>query len=262
MSALAYYARMAKGSALNPNYIAYKSRVEADGGAIVDETITNAKFQFLDDNSLLSDVAFMIDKDGGNTISSGLVSKAYDFGSNNYDFIAASGQEPTEDYDFNETALLKNINPLSLNTSAVTVFFKTGTHATGRFDFLMGDNTGVGGSSSPRLGLRWGENPNNVLILYTRNAGQSLRAYFSTVDFALNSSYMVVFRPSSSHLIYKNGVLQQTITSTSGGNIAAIESIMNIGGWGNGPQYAGDILTTTYFNGDKSGDASIIHSNL
>jgi len=68
---------------------AYISRVEADGGVVINEQMVNDTYQFLADNSLTSmvwvDANFGVKKDGSN-----YVSKLYDLSDNDYDFTQSS----------------------------------------------------------------------------------------------------------------------------------------------------------------------------
>lgn len=265
MSVAAYYSMMSKGSSLNANYLAYKSRVQADGGAVVDETVTNNVFEFLDNNSLRTDLKFAISKDAGNLITSSAIEKAYTLYQGvigaNLDFEQdTSLDRPSEDYDFDGVnSFLGSVSRINTvdSQNEFSFFFKTGT---------LGSITG--GLRRILISMTQGVQFTGFYINSSGNLGTTIinsatsfqDRVFSTV-IADNKSYMITCDVSKNIKLFVDGVLVETLTTTL---TPAFRRSFWVGAFSGGfIQFFDGQLTDLYlFNSDQSSNASIIHSNL
>lgn len=243
----------------NANYLAYKSRVLADGGAIIDDVATNSSFQTLDDLGALSSLILGISKDAGNKITSSKIEKAYSFALNGkYDCSQTDpSKRPTSDYDF---AGVTNINADISNTvettsSTLSWFFRIGS-------------TGVL-SGIQRLVYNGGDGPNQASNVFSNTSGNigvvvGVSTINTTTALASNKSYLVVFNGTDGNIkVYVDGVLDSTTaTSEVSGVLRERFTIAAYKGNQFGQDYNGEITSAYVWDSDQSGNAVSIHNNL
>ena len=273
MGAINYYRSLINRG--NPNYLVYKNRVVSDGGIVVDEDVTNSRFQFLDDESILSNLIFSVSKDAGNLITSGDIEKAYNMGDSSFT-VSSDGDwdmiqptisfRPPSDYDFTNTnKWLESdffIVTADLGNYAVcSWFFRAGTFGANTFKRPLHNG---GQSSNEASSVVFSSGVVGVQIALSAGGGLIVN---STTTLTANSTYLVcVDGDNNEFKVYKDGVLDSTTAIGASSFLIRLRRAFTLSAYIDNlfPAQAFDgVLPSAYlFNTNLSSQALAIHNNL